>query len=178
MLFGTPSKLQDGRYFLKITNDGGARSIYQVNGVTLSDGPTLKISNPTLFSEIDETILAQAKASKTEWFGKEISDETVVAAYQKSLNPEGELSASLVTIKGQVVTTAYDAQKNLIELSSIDSKTSIDIFVELVGLVFTKRAFEPMWKLVQVRVKSQPKSRFPREYMFTDEEEPEEDMDL
>lgn len=178
MLFGVPSKLQDGRYFLKITADDGTRVIHQVNGVTLTDGTTLKIPNPTLFSEIDETILTQAKTSKVEWFGKEISDETVTAAYQKSVNPEGELSASLVTIKGQVVTTAYDAQKNPVELSSIQATTPVDVFVELVGLVFTKRAFEPVWKLVQVRVKGPPKTRFPREYMFADEEPEEEDMDL
>lgn len=178
MLFGAPTKLQDGRYFLKITSDNGSRVIHQVNGVTMSGQVTLNVpGHKDFFSGIDEEILTQAKASKVEWFGKEISDETVTSAYQKSVNPEGELSASFATIKGQIVTTAYDTQKNSIDVSTIDATTTVDVFLELVGLVFTKRAFEPVWKLIQVRVKGQPKSRFPREYMFADDEE-EEDLDL
>ena len=178
MLFGAPAKLQDGRYFLKITSDDGSRVIHQVNGVTMSGQVTLHVpAHKDFFAGIDEVILTQAKASKVEWFGKEISDETVTSAYQKSVNPEGELSASFATIKGQVVTTAYDTQKNPVDVTTIEATTPVDVFLELVGLVFTKRAFEPVWKLIQVRVKGQPKSRFPREYMFADEEE-EEDLDL
>ena len=179
MLFGSPTKLADGRYFLKITSDNGSHVIHQVNGVTMSGQVTLSVpGHKDFFSGIDEAILAQAKTSKVEWFGKEISDETVTSAYQKSVNPEGELSASFATIKGEIVTTAYDSQKNKIDVTSIEATTPVDVFLELVGLVFTKRAFEPVWKLVQVRVKGQPKSRFPREYMFADEEEPDEDLDL
>ena len=178
MLFGSPSKLSDGRYFLKITSDNGSRVIHQVNGVTMSGQVTLNVSSYTdFFSAIDETILAQAKTSKVEWFGKEISDETVTSAYQKSVNPEGELSASFATIKGENVTTAYDSQKNQIDVTTIEPSTPVDVFLELIGLVFTKRAFEPVWKVIQVRVKGPPKTRFPREYMFTDEES-EDDLDL
>ena len=176
MLFGTPTKLQDGRYFLKITTD-----MTMVKNVTMSlsdNQATLSIPDSSMFTDIDEKILTQAKVSKTEWFGKEISDDTVVSAYQKSLNLENELSASLATIKGQIVTTVYGDDKKSVDISSVDSTTKIDVFVHLTGLVFTKRSFEPVWKLIQVRIKGQPKSRFPREYLFTDDDPEEEDMDL
>lgn len=182
MLYGVPTKLPDGRYFLKVTRDDGDRCVHQVNNVKLSvtEGNQVTITVPsdlTLFSDIDEQIVTQAKESKVLWFGKEIADETVTAAYQKSLNPEHELSASLVTIKGEVVTVFYDTQKTRVDLVQ---SGSVDVLLELSGLVFTKRAFEPVWKVVQGRVKAPQKPKFPREYLFKDDpaEEEESDVDL
>ena len=185
LLFGTPTKLPDGRYFLKVTKDDQSRPIYQVNNVTLvpsdqDSSVTLKNVTTDLFSDIDELILSQAKASKQAWFGKEISDDTVVSAYQKSISPEDELFASFVTVKGKVVTTFYDAQKNLLE--TVQANVPVDVLLELTGLMFTKRVFEPVWKVVQARVKAPPKQKFPREYLFTDDptaaEEEDEEPDL
>jgi len=182
MLYGVPTKLPDGRYFLKVTQDSGERCVHQVNNVRLAvtEGNHVTITVPrdlTLFSDIDEQIITQAKESKVLWFGKEIADETVTAAYQKSINPEHELSASLVTIRGEVVTTFYDTQKTKVDVTQCDS---IDVLLELSGLVFTKRVFEPVWKVVQGRVKAPQKPKFPREYLFTDDpvEEEEPDVDL
>lgn len=185
MQYAQPAKLADGRYFLKVTKEDGGRVMHQVNGLklTIGDGGEVNLVVPgdmTLFSEIDEHILTQAKESKVNWFGKEISDDTVVAAYQKSVNPENELSASLATIKGQVVTTVYDTQKNQVEIGSLSGTVTVDTWLELTGLVFTKRAFEPVWKVIQVRIKGTPKARFPREYLFKDDpaDEDEDDVDL
>lgn len=185
MLFGNPTKLPDGRYFLKVTQENGDACIHQVNNVKLSvaEGNQVSVNVPadtvTLFSDIDEQIVAQAKESKVQWFGKEISDETVTSAYQKSVNPEHELSASFVTIKGKVVTTFYDTQKARVELTQFDQTALVDILAELSGLVFAKRTFEPVWKVVQGRIKAPPKSKFPREYLFKDDPvEEEEDIDL
>ena len=100
MEYATPQKLPDGRYFLKIT---GAR--HQVNGLILQDSLASKSVNfktdSNLFSVIDEQILTQAKLSKQEWFGKELSDETIQNAWQESVT-DGVLGASLATVKGQV----------------------------------------------------------------------------
>lgn len=177
MLFGTPAKLPDGRYFLKLSQDDKSRILHQLNNVTYGDVVVVPKESALLFSEIDEHIIAQAKASKVEWFGKEISDETVVSAYQKSLNPELELSASLAKVKGKVVTAFYDTQKTPIE--TIESGTKVDLLVELIGIVFMKRTFEPVWNVLQVRVRAEPKPKIPREYMFKDDPvEEEEEVDL
>jgi Family of unknown function (DUF5871) len=187
LLFGTPTKLPDGRYFLKVTKDDQSRAIYQVNNVILvpsdqDSSVTVKniSSSEDLFSSIDEVVLSQAKTSKQAWFGKDISDETVTTAYQKSVSTDHELFASFVTVKGKVVTTCYDAQKNLLE--TVQANVPVDILLELTGLMFTKRVFEPVWKVVQARVKAPPKQKFPREYLFTDDpttaEEEDEEPDL
>lgn len=183
MRFGTPTKLPDGRYFLKIAQDDGTRCMHQVNDVkfTMTDDNQVSLNIPgdkTLFSDIDEQIVSQAKESKVSWFGKEISDDTVTSAYRKSIDLESDLSASLATIKGEVVTTVYDAQKKLIDVSTIKDVV-VDALVELTGLVFTKRSFESVWKIIQMRVRNVPKPKFPREYLFKDDpEEDEPEVDL
>jgi hypothetical protein len=180
MKYAQPVKLPDGRYFLKISNDSGEKFFHQVNSVVFSAGEqnqvNLKIpENVSLFSDVDEQIVSQAKESKVSWFGKEVSDETVVSAYQKSINPDGILEASFATIRGDIVTTAYDSQKNQIDIKSLGENIQVDLWLELTGLVFSKRSFEPIWKVIQVRTKGSPK--FPREYMFSDES-PDDPMDL
>mgnify|MGYP003331205172 CR=1 FL=1 len=105
MDYGKPQKLPDGRYFLKIS---GQRQ--QLNGVTLLDDLATKSLNisitgdhSAIFSKIDEEILGQAKTSKVEWFGKELSDETITNAFQESVT-DGVLGASLAVVRGQVAT--------------------------------------------------------------------------
>jgi len=173
MEYGTPQKLPDGRYFLKIS---GAR--HQVNGLVLQDSFATKSVNfktdSDIFAKIDEQVLTQAKQSKQEWFGKELSDETIQSAYQESVT-DGVLGASLVTVKGQVGTMAFDTRKNPVELKDIQAETTCDCVIELSGLWFLKKSFGPIWRVVQVRVRAAPKApEIPKEYLFSDEpEEPE-----
>jgi hypothetical protein len=175
MEYGTPQKLPaDGRYFLKIS---GAR--HQVNGLVIQDALTSKAVNfktdSDIFSKIDAEILAQAKQSKQEWFGKELSDETIQNAYQESVT-DGVLGASLVTVKGQVMTVAYDTRKNPVELQDVKPDTLCDVVLELSGLWFLKKSFGPIWRAVQVRVRAAPKAVEPKEYLFSDEvDDPEVD---
>ena len=101
MEYGKPQKLPDGRYFLKI--NGAQR---QVNGLVLQDDLSTKSVNfkvpegSEIFSTIDGELLTQAKASKVEWFGKELSDETIQTAFQESVT-DGVIGASLASVKGQ-----------------------------------------------------------------------------
>jgi hypothetical protein len=174
MEYGKPQKMPDGRYFLKIN---GSR--YQVNGVTVQDPLTSKsvniqINDSNVFSTVDSELLNQAKESRVEWFGKELSDETIGNAFQESLT-DGILNASLATVKGQVVTTAFDGHKNSIELQEVLSGSKCDVLLELSGLWFLKKSFGPIWRIVQVRVRSGAPKSFTKEYLFTDD--PEEDDD-
>mgnify|MGYP006269210401 CR=1 FL=1 len=175
MEYGKPQKLPDGRYFLKIS---GLR--HQVNGMTVQDDLSAKsvnfaVEDPSAFAGFDADILARAKESKVEWFGKELSDETIANAFQESVT-DGVLGASLVTVKGQVVTGAYDAQKNPVELQDVKAGTKCDAVFELAGLWFLKKSFGPIWRVLQVRVRGEPKApTVPKEYLFTDEVEVEDD---
>lgn len=175
MEYGKPQKLPDGRYFLRVSG-----AIHQVNGLILQDTFETKSVNfkvpesLNIFSTIDEQILTQAKASRVDWFGKELSDETITNAFQESIT-DNLLSASLATVKGQVTTTAYDVLKNTIELSTIKDGTKCDLVLELSGLWFLKKSFGPVWRILQVRVRGDSKPVTPKEYMFNDEPEEEED---
>ena len=175
MEYGKPQKLPDGRYFLRIS---GAH--HQVNGLVLQDSLESKTVNfkipdgLELFKKIDEELLTQAKASKVEWFGKELSDETITNAFQETVT-DGVLSASLASVKGQVTTTVFDTQKNALELQDVKADTKCDVMFELAGMWFLKKSFGPIWRVLQVRVRGAPKVVPPKEYMFTDEPEDEED---
>jgi len=175
MEYSKPQKLPDGRYFLKIS---GAR--HQVNGLILQDSlenraANFKIpDNLGLFREVDDNILEKAKGSKVEWFGKELSDDTITSAYQESVT-DGLLGAGLATVKGQMITTAFDTQKNPTPLDTIAPGTKCDVFLELSGLWFLKKSFGPVWRVLQIRIRGQPKVQAALDYMFTDEPEEEDD---
>ena len=117
MEYGTPVKLPDGRYFLKMAN-----ALHQVNGVKLVDsltGQNISFQIPeegqAIINKCDEDIISKAKESKVEWFGKELSDETIQTAYQDSLT-EDTLTVAPAKLKGEVVLTAFDTKKNVVEL--------------------------------------------------------------
>jgi hypothetical protein len=179
MEYATPQKLPDGRYFLKIT---GQRK--QLNEVLLQDDLTTKNLNLKIkddqtdfFKGIDDEILSQAKQSKVEWFGKELSDETIQNAYQESIT-DGVVGASLATLKGEVVTRAFDRQKNPIQLENVKKDTQCDIVLELSGLWFLKKSFGPIWRVLQVRVRGAPKApEFSKEYLFSDDPEDDDPAD-
>lgn len=176
MEYATPQKLPDGRYFLKIT---GQRK--QLNNVTLQDDLTTKNLNLKIqddqvdfFKGIDEEILTQAKQSKVDWFGKELSDETIQNAYQESLT-DGVVGASLATVKGEFITQAFDRQRTSIELSTVKKDTQCDIMLELSGLWFLKKSFGPIWRVLQVRVRGAAKPPVVKEYLFEDDPTEEDD---
>jgi len=176
MEYGKPQKLPNGRYFLKI--NGAQR---QVNGLVLQDDLSTKSvdfkvpEGSEIFSTIDGELLTQAKASKVEWFGKELSDETIQTAFQESVT-DGVLGASLASVKGQVVTVAFDTQKNSIELQDVKAGTTVDVLLELSGLWFLKKSFGPVWRVLQVRVRGVARPVVKTEYAFMDEPEDEEDL--
>ena len=177
MEYGKPQKLPDGRYFLKIT--GVSR---QVNDLVLQDPlenktVNFKVSEGTdLFSKIDQDILSQAKASKVEWFGKELSDETIMNAFQESVT-DGIIGANLASTKGQIVTTVYDTSKNVVERQDVKADTKCDVLIELSGLWFFKKSFGPIWRVMQIRVRGGAATPIPKEYMFTDDPEDDDPAD-
>jgi len=113
--------------------------------------------------------------SKQEWFGKELLDDTIAAAYQESLT-DGLVGASLATVKGEFVTRAFDRQRNAIDLANVKKDTECDVVLELSGLWFLKKSFGPIWRVLQVRIRGAPKApEFAKEYLFDDD--PAEDDD-
>jgi hypothetical protein len=173
MEFGKTQKLPDGRYFLKITGQ-----MLQLNNVKYQEGTLENIPQALMdkLDQVDQAILTEAKNSKVAWFGRELSDETIQNAFQSSLT-DGSLGVSLAKVKGEVVTKVFNSQKEEIGLSNVTAGSQCDVLVDLSGLWFLKKSFGPIWRVVQMRVRSQQAkpTRVPVQYMFEDEDLGEDD---
>jgi len=186
MEYSQPVKIPDGRYYIKVTK-GGERVFYQLNKLKLVDDSLLATKNLTftlpenacdILSAVEHELLSQAVASKLEWFGKEIADETITKAYQSAV--EGNtFQAPLATVNGQVVVAAYDSKKEAVQLDQIQKDAVVDVLVELSGLWFLKKSFGPIFRLAQIRVPNQsaPRKTFPTQYLFDDAQDEVEESE-
>ena len=186
MEYSQPIKIPDGRYYLKVSK-GGERVFYQLNKVQLVNEGLFSSKDlsfhmnemsQSIIAAVDQELVQQALTSKMDWFGKEISDETISKAYQSAL--EGPVfQAPLATVNGKVVTVAYDSQKVSVDMETLQKGATLDILVELAGLWFLKKSFGPIFRIAQIRVSAPPvqKRTFPTEYLFDDapQDEVEED---
>lgn len=164
MEYGKPVKLQDGRYFVKISSSsdvGGGRVLKQINGVeVLQEQNCFKV--PCDLKEFDDQIISQAEVCSEEWFGKKVDLEQLKKAFDSSVS-SGIFEASPVPKKTKV----FDCNRNEVSNEVLVSGVHCDIIVELSGIWFLKKSFGPVWRLVQARLKKE--SSFPRKYMFSDD---------
>lgn len=172
MEYGKPSKLQDGRYFLRVTNGDGSRVLKQINGVEVQEAHCLKVPSGDFLREYDEDILASAEKNSEEWFGKKFDMDALKKAFDSSVNTS-LLEAPFAKRGGTVATRVFDCDRNEVSPDVLVPGTKCDVVVELVGLWFLKKSFGPVWRLVQARLKKE--STFPSKYMFSDENAGETD---
>jgi len=173
MEYGKPTKLQDGRYFLRITNKDGSRVLKQINNAETQEANCFKVSVD--LNEYDSDILENAVKNSDEWFGKKIDIDALKKAFDSSVNT-GLLEAPFVKRNSTVVTKVFDCERNEVSTDVLVPGTRCDILVELTGLWFLKKSFGPVWRLVQARLKKE--STFPSKYMFEDEAESDEEYIL
>jgi hypothetical protein len=175
--FSEPRKLQDGRYFVKVTNDADQRVIVQMNNITLvtqfaeSDADvTIAVTEDSSrqVREYDEHILVAARDNSTAWFGREIQQRTIDTAYQRSI-----VQNTMNVIKSRV-TSAYNSSREVIDANLLGADAKCDVVLELQGIWFMKKTFGLNWKLVQVRTRKEPVKKFYESYLFSDEAEEEE----
>jgi hypothetical protein len=186
MEYSQPVKIPDGRYYIKVTK-GGERVFYQLNKMKLLDESLLATKNLTfalpemacdILSAVEDELMSQAIASKMDWFGKDIANETISKAYQSAL--EGAtFQAPLATVNGQNVALAYDSRKEAVQLDQIQKDAVIDVLVELSGLWFLKKSFGPIFRIAQIRVPNQAPARktFPTQYLFDDAQDEVEETE-
>jgi hypothetical protein len=104
IVYGTPKKLQDGRYYVKVSKADDARVMIQLNKVKIltqfdaSDDVTLELNQAALekISGTDSNNIAAAKLNCQSWFGKALADQTLETAYNKSIQ-----DASMNTTKAK-----------------------------------------------------------------------------
>ncbi len=166
MEYGKPVKLQDGRYFVKISNKDGSRVLKQLNNVEVQEQNCFKVSSD--LREYDEQIISQAEVCSEEWFGKKIDIDSLKKVFDSSVSAS-ILEAPPVTRKTKV----FDCERNEVTLEVLTPGSRCDIIVELSGIWFLKKSFGPVWRLVQARLKRE--STFPQKYIFTDGDDASDD---
>ena len=161
MEYGKPVKLQDGRYFVKISNKDGSRVLKQLNNVEVQEQNCFKVS--TDLNEYDDQIISQAEVCSEEWFGRKIDVDSLKKAFDSSVSAH-ILEAPPVPRKTKV----FDCERKEVTLDVLVPGSRCDIIVELSGIWFLKKSFGPVWRLVQGRLKKE--STFPQKYIFADED--------
>lgn len=178
MIYGSPKKLPDGRYYLKVQTDESNRCMVQLNNTTLltgfSDGEnvTLSLTEKSLdkIKAINTHNLDSAKENSQEWFGKDVSEKTLETAYTPSLS-DGTMIVGKATVNKNVVTKCYDHEKNSVDFDTVEEGVKCDVMVEFSGLWFMKKTFGPIWRIAQMRLKAPPKKIYPDEYLFADSDD-------
>jgi hypothetical protein len=170
-IFEKPTKLSDGRYFVKMSDTDNKRIFKQLNGCTVVGPGCYKI--PVDLSDYDEKILAKAAESSEDWFGKTISLETLTKMYENSVTSD-VFEASLMKIKGKCVTLVFNANKEEIPVEELQKGCKCNLIVELSGIWFLKKNFGPIWRVAQARILNSEQKSPVNKYMFDDEAQEDE----
>ena len=178
MNYGTPKKIPDGRYYLKVTDADGGRVMVQLNKIRLlttfteSDDVTLELNSAASakISEIDTQNIIAAKANCQEWFGKSLADQTLETAYSKSTQ-DLTMNTTKAKVGSQVVTKTFSHDRTVVDTNQLVIGTECDVILEFSGIWFMKKTFGPIWRVAQVRLLAPPKKLYPDDYLFQDTEE-------
>ena len=172
MEYGKPTKLQDGRYFVKITQKDGSRVLKQINNAEVQEAQCFKVGID--LNEFDEQIISQAEVSSEEWFGKKIELDALKKAFDSSVS-SGIIEAPFARRGSTIATKVFDSDRNEVSTDVLTIGTRCDILIELCGIWFLKKSFGPVWRIVQARLKKQ--STFPQKYMFEDDDKSDDEYD-
>lgn len=178
MNYGTPKKIPDGRYYLKVTDVEGGRVMVQLNKIRLlttfteSDDVTLELNAAASakISEIDAQNIIAAKANCQEWFGKSLADQTLETAYSKSTQ-DLTMNTTKAKVGSQIVTKTFSHDRTVVDTNQLVIGTECDVILEFSGIWFMKKTFGPIWRVAQVRLLAPPKKLYPDDYLFQDTEE-------
>lgn len=152
MFYTNPTKNEDGLYTVKAYTDDKRKYLIPLDGTVTIDSDELvfTIEDETKFQEVDTLNIEAAKNKSEEWFGKKMSDDTLERAYAKTIT-NSQVTADIIT-----ATKAFDYNKHAIELSSIQNECKVKALLEFAGLWFAKKAYGPLWNVVQVRDMTEP----------------------
>lgn len=167
MLYDKLTKGDDGLYHVRAFTDDRKKYFVQLNDVMVTD-----VNDDLVFETTSEKIEAihelniqNAIDNSQEWFGKNLAEKTLRAAYTR----ESTLSAERIP-----ETKVFSAEKALVAFETIEPGGACSVIVEFSGLWFAKKAFGPSWNIVQVKMNAPPEEKFdetyPEEYMFEDDE--------
>jgi hypothetical protein len=175
-VYGEVKKLQDGRYFTKVSHEDGKRHARQLNNVIIKskfsecDNIILDVSSCNdVFDDYKNKIIEAATENSEKWFQKVLNAKTIEAAFDNPMSQDGEINVTKVRQNVPV----FDHTRATVDPSELPEDTPCNVILEFSGLVFNKKSFTAIWRIAQVKLKAPPKQKSYSEYMFDDEgEEP------
>ena len=169
MIYGAPTKGEDGLYFVKALNDDKRKCLVQLNGVKIDDvsGEVfMNVTSGVKIEDIDTRNLEAALENCESWFGKKLSESVIRGAYTPSIKDDQ------VTAERIDATKVFNAQQELIDFDGVQPDKTCDVILEFAGLWFAKKAFGSTWNVVQVRVHDDPiVDTYPEEFAFVYEDD-------
>jgi len=175
MIYGAPTKGSDGLYFVKVLDDDKKKKFIQLNrtkNLTLTSQSEVTINldsekNMQKVQDINELNIKTAVENSAEWFGKELPEDVVRAAYTASLVND-ELTCDRIP-----QTRVFNSNQEAVDISKLKSENTCTVILELAGIWFAKKAFGPVWNLVQVKVCDDPdvQDLYPEEYIIADDDQ-------
>ena len=180
MKFTEPKQLADGRFFVKVSQDDDRNVTLQLNKVTLmsnfaesEDSVTVGVQNKDSVLKMEQDILRAAKENSTSWFGREVQQKTLDAAFTRSLSDEGAMNLNK-SKRGKIGYFNSDKQESQTPLNSLEVDAVVDMLVELTGIWFLKKSFGLHWRIIQVRDSPKPKKQL---YLFENQDSDESSDD-
>jgi len=173
-MYTTPTKGEDGLYFVKVLRDDKRKHLIQLNKVKITDVSgeiamdLASEMNTQKISTIDTANLDAALENCESWFGKKVSEGVIKGAYKSSLDTD------VLTCDRLDVTRVFNSQQELVDFEAVQPEKTCDVILEFAGIWFAKKAFGPTWNVVQVRVHDDPEpilDTYPDEYAFVDEDD-------
>ena len=172
MIYNSPTKGEDGLYFVKVLNDDKRKCLVQLNKVKITDVSGEIVMdlgsdvNTQKVDVIDAANLEAALENCDSWFGKKLSEGVVKSAYTSNLD-NGSLTCERLD-----VTKVFNAQQENVDFDLVQPEKTCDVILEFAGIWFAKKAFGPTWNVVQVRVHDDPIiDTYPDGYAFVEDEE-------
>jgi hypothetical protein len=172
MIYNTPTKGEDGLYFVKALNDDKRKYLIQLNKVKIADVSgeiVMDIAsevNRQKIDDIDARNLEAALENCESWFGKKLGENVIKGAYTSNL------SGDMLTCDRIDATKVFNTQQELVDFEVVQSEKTCDVILEFAGIWFAKKAFGPTWNVVQVKVHDDPViDTYPEHYAFVEDEE-------
>lgn len=154
MNYCNPEKLSDGRYYVKISDDVTMVE-KNVKIGQIQDDMILTLSNVESIKNIDDAIIQDAVGHSKDWFQKEISRDILDNYYQSALEDNVLQVVAPKNPRGKFTIAMFTENKETLE--KIEPGTICNVLLQLDGIWFLKKSFGPVWKIIQVRTKRQPK---------------------
>ena len=169
MIYDTPTKNEDGMYYVKAYADNKKKFFIQLNNtkVTSVDGGevTITLKDTQKIMDIDALNLTSSVENSIAWFGKELTEETVQKMYTSSV------SKDTMTVDIIPQTKAFNIHHESISVKDIKPKYDCNVIIEFAGLWFAKKTFGAVWNLVQVKTLDEPfLETYPETYAFQDDQ--------